>query len=73
MVNGIRGGCRSDGKCRSRFSAFGEGSFRCHVELGCVPLEIPDASTLHRDVDTADQLDAAAALGLGPRKTGERA
>ena len=48
-------------------SAFGEGSFARHVQLGCAPLEIPDASTLRRDVDTAEQLEAAAALGLGPR------
>lgn len=48
-------------------SSFGDGSFARHVELGCVPLPIPDASTLRRDVDTADQLAAAERLGLGPR------
>ena len=48
-------------------SSFGEGSFARHVELGCTPLPIPDASTLRRDVDTADQLDEAERLGLGPR------
>lgn len=48
-------------------TAFGDGSFARHVALGCVPLEIPDASTLRRDVDTAAQLEAAASLGLGPR------
>ncbi len=48
-------------------SAFGDGSFARHVALGCVPLGIPDASTLRRDVDTAAQLRAAAELGLGPR------
>ena len=48
-------------------SSFGDGSFARHIELGCRALEIPDASTLRRDVDTADQLEAAAALGLGPR------
>lgn len=48
-------------------SSFGDGSFARHLALGCVGLEIPDASTLRRDVDTADQLDAAGALGLGPR------
>ncbi len=48
-------------------SSFGEGSFERHLALGCTALEIPDASTLRRDVDTADQLDAARALGLGPR------
>lgn len=48
-------------------SAFGEGSFARHLAQGCAALEIPDASTLRRDVDTADQLDAASVLGLGPR------
>lgn len=48
-------------------SSFGDGSFARHVALGATPLEVPDASTLRRDVDTADQLDAAARLGLGPR------
>ena len=48
-------------------SSFGDGSFARHVELGCVPLPIPDASTLRRDVDTADQLEEAEQLGLGPR------
>ena len=53
-------------------SSFGDGSFARHVGLGCVPLEIDAASTLRRDVDTADQLDAAAALGLGPRTAAVR-
>lgn len=48
-------------------SAFGEGSFAAHIGLECVPLEIAPSSSLRRDVDTADQLDAARALGLGPR------
>lgn len=48
-------------------SAFGDGSLARHVSLGCAALSIPDASTLRRDVDTAVQLDAARALGLGPR------
>ena len=48
-------------------SSFGDGSFARHVALGCQALPIPDASTLRRDVDTAAQLDAARALGLGPR------
>ena len=48
-------------------SSFGEGSFARHTASGCTALEIPDASTLRRDVDTAAQLDAAAALGVGPR------
>lgn len=48
-------------------SSFGDGSFARHVALGCEALKIPDASTLRRDVDTAAQLEAARALGLGPR------
>lgn len=48
-------------------SSFGDGSFARHVALGCLPLALPDGSTLRRDVDTADQLDAAARLGLGRR------
>ena len=48
-------------------TAFGDGSFARHVELGCTPLEIADASTLRRDVDTVEQLRAAAELGLGRR------
>ncbi len=48
-------------------SAFGVGSFSRHVALGCAPLNIPDASTLRHDVDTAAQLATAEALGLGPR------
>lgn len=47
-------------------SSFGDGSFARHVALGCVPLEIPGTSTLRRDVDTAQQLQEAVALGLGP-------
>jgi 2-phospho-L-lactate guanylyltransferase len=50
-------------------SSFGDGSLARHVASGCQALEIPDASTLRRDVDTAAQLEAAAALGLG-RHTG---
>ncbi|GAA1956624.1 2-phospho-L-lactate guanylyltransferase [Microbacterium deminutum] len=48
-------------------SSFGDGSFARHLEMGCAPLAIPDASPLRRDVDTAEQLAEAAALGLGPR------
>jgi 2-phospho-L-lactate/phosphoenolpyruvate guanylyltransferase len=48
-------------------TSFGDGSFDRHVALGCVPLEIGAASTLRRDVDTADQLAAAARLGVGTR------
>jgi len=48
-------------------TAFGDDSFARHVELGCTPLQIADASTLRRDVDTLEQLRAAAELGLGRR------
>ncbi len=48
-------------------TSFGDGSFARHVDLGCTPLEIEGTSTLRRDVDTPDQLDAAAELGVGPR------
>ncbi|HEX5858637.1 MAG TPA: 2-phospho-L-lactate guanylyltransferase [Microbacterium sp.] len=48
-------------------SAFGEGSFAAHVALGFSPLAVPEGSSLRRDVDTADQLAEAAALGLGRR------
>ncbi len=48
-------------------SAFGVGSFARHVALGCVPLDLAAGTTLRRDVDTADDLAAAAELGLGPR------
>jgi 2-phospho-L-lactate guanylyltransferase len=48
-------------------SSFGDGSFARHVDLGCHALQIPDASTLRRDVDTAAQLEAAVGLGVGPR------
>lgn len=47
--------------------AFGEGSFARHRAGGCVALELPDSSTLRRDVDTADDLATAAARGVGPR------
>jgi len=48
-------------------SAFGEDSFSRHKLLGCTPLDVPADSTLRRDVDTAEQLAAASALGLGKR------
>lgn len=51
-------------------SAFGSGSFARHVSLGFVPLAVPGSSSLRRDVDTAEQLAAASALGLGPRTAG---
>jgi 2-phospho-L-lactate guanylyltransferase len=48
-------------------SSFGEGSFARHSGLGCTALEVPDASSLRRDVDTAEQLEAAVRLGAGAR------
>lgn len=48
-------------------SSFGDGSFARHTALGCAALAIAEASTLRRDVDTAAQLDAALALGVGSR------
>lgn len=50
-------------------TSFGDGSYARHVQLGCVPLGVDRASTLRRDVDTAAQLMAAGAMGLGPRTT----
>jgi 2-phospho-L-lactate guanylyltransferase len=47
--------------------AFGAASAERHRELGLVPLDVPRDSTLRRDVDTREQLLAAAALGVGPR------
>jgi 2-phospho-L-lactate guanylyltransferase len=48
-------------------SAFGTDSLQRHRDLGCAPLDAADS--LRRDVDTPDQLAAAARLGLGPRTT----
>lgn len=50
-------------------SAFGEDSADRHRLLGCTELALPEASSLRRDVDTAEQLADAASLGLGPRTT----
>ena len=50
-------------------SSFGEDSFARHTSSGCSALQIPDASTLRRDVDTAAQLRVAMAHGVGPRTT----
>jgi 2-phospho-L-lactate guanylyltransferase len=47
--------------------SFGEDSRALHEAAGFTPLDVPAASTLRRDVDTARQLQAAAVLGLGPR------
>lgn len=48
-------------------SAFGADSAARHRLLGCTELDVPAESSLRRDVDTVDQLTAAASLGLGPR------
>lgn len=47
---------------------FGTASAAQHVEAGHTSLDI-DVPTLRRDVDTADQMRDAHALGLGPRTT----
>ena len=46
---------------------FGSGSADKHVGAGHVRLPIPATSTLRRDVDTVDHLEAAREMGLGPR------
>ncbi|WP_156761243.1 2-phospho-L-lactate guanylyltransferase [Microbacterium karelineae] len=46
---------------------FGSDSARRHADAGHVLLDIPTTSTVRRDVDTADQMRDAHALGLGPR------
>lgn len=48
-------------------SAFGDGSAARHRLLGCTDLSVPRESSLRRDVDTAEQLAAAARLGVGSR------
>ena len=46
---------------------FGTGSAAAHLAAGLAPLEISAGSGLRRDVDSPDQLAAAAAGALGPR------
>jgi 2-phospho-L-lactate/phosphoenolpyruvate guanylyltransferase len=46
--------------------AFGPGSFAEHLGRGAVPVPL-DLPRLRRDVDTPADLDAALALGVGPR------
>lgn len=48
-------------------TSFGEGSYARHLARGFTPVDVAGGSTVRRDVDTAAQLDAAAALALGPR------
>ncbi len=47
--------------------AFGPDSAARHRAAGYVALALPASSGLRRDVDTLDQLRAAASLALGPR------
>lgn len=46
---------------------FGSGSAVKHADAGHALLPVPATSTLRRDVDTVEQLDAAYELGVGPR------
>lgn len=46
---------------------FGSDSAAAHRGAGFHPLDVDAASTLRRDVDTREQLEAARDLGLGPR------
>lgn len=46
---------------------YGPGSRRRHAGAGFVELDLPEVEGLRLDVDTAQDLAAAAALGLGPR------
>ncbi|WP_221583435.1 2-phospho-L-lactate guanylyltransferase [Microbacterium sp. G2-8] len=50
-------------------SHFGADSAHHHSEAGHEPLDLVAATSLRRDVDTYEQLTAAAELGLGPRTT----
>ena len=50
-------------------SAFGADSLRRHLNRGCVAITAPASSGLRQDVDTAEDLAAAVALGVGPRTT----
>lgn len=46
---------------------FGGPSSRAHLASGAELLDLPDIASLRRDVDTAEDLAAAARLGVGPR------
>jgi 2-phospho-L-lactate/phosphoenolpyruvate guanylyltransferase len=48
---------------------FGMASASRHRAAGAEELEVPVSAGLRRDVDTADDLRQAAAIGLGPRTT----
>jgi 2-phospho-L-lactate/phosphoenolpyruvate guanylyltransferase len=51
--------------------AFGGPSRQAHLSTGAVEILLQDVDSVRQDVDTADDLSRAAALGLGPR-TAER-
>ncbi len=46
---------------------FGEASRARHLAFGAAELNLPELTGLRRDVDTAEDLRKAAAIGLGPR------
>lgn len=46
---------------------FGGPSRRAHLDSGAEPVGLPDIASLRRDVDTPEDLAAAALLGVGPR------
>ena len=50
-------------------SAFGADSFARHRAQGAEALDVPAASGLRRDIDTAAQLHEVSERGLGPRTT----
>lgn len=50
--------------------AFGPGSAAAHLASGAVELagpDMPDIASLRRDVDTAEDLERALSMGVGPR------
>jgi 2-phospho-L-lactate guanylyltransferase len=49
--------------------AFGAGSAAAHLSSGAVELTGSDLASLRRDIDTAADLEAGLALGLGPETT----
>jgi len=48
-------------------SAFGRASLAAHIELGYVPLDLPDVDSCRSDVDTWEDLVAARSRPLGAR------
>jgi 2-phospho-L-lactate guanylyltransferase len=47
--------------------SFGAGSRQAHLAQGAVEIPPPGLASLRRDVDTPEDLRAAAELGVGPR------